>query len=175
MNIVIHAWQLTPDDINFFKPILFMASDSSSGFSFSFPIRVFHISQNITEGWKEEQTNNMDLVQFQAQEREFCVTLHSPCIRRLSPACILHETSTKGTNNADIFSRWLNRPLSSSSGPSSRLSNSVILWTAKSKPTALLCPPLSTAFLRLPLSTNLLSFLGLSSPHSLPVSQEILN
>ena len=117
-------------------------------------------------GRKEEQTNNMDLGLLQAQESEFCVTLHSPCIRRLSPACILRETSTKGTNNADIFSRWLTRPLCSSSGLSS-------LWTANSKLTALLCPPLSTVSLRLPLSTALLSFLGPSSPRPLPVSREI--
>ena len=38
---------------------------------------VFHISlrpQKIQpRGWKEEQMNNMDLGQFQVQEREFCI------------------------------------------------------------------------------------------------------
>ena len=53
--------------------------------------------------------------------KSMCDTLHSLCICRLSVACILCETSTKGTNNADIFSRWLTRPLCSSSGLSSRL------------------------------------------------------
>ena len=68
----------------------------------------------------------MDLGQVQAQEREFYDTLHSPCISSLSPACILRKTSIKGTNNADIFSRWLTRFLCRSSGLSSHLSDSVL-------------------------------------------------
>ena len=76
---------------------------------------VFHISlrpqKTQQRGWK-----------FQAQEREFCGTLYSPCICRLSPACILRETSTKATSHADI-SRWLTRPLCRSSGLYSRLSD----------------------------------------------------
>ena len=61
---------------------------------------VFHISlrpQKIQpKRWKDEQTNNMDLGQLQAQEREFCVTIlfSFSCICRLSWACILRETST---------------------------------------------------------------------------------
>ena len=117
-----------------------MTSDLSRGFSFSFPTRsISHFptaTQNTTE---EEQTNNTDLGQFQAQEREFCDTLHSPCICRLSPACILRETSTKGTNNADIFSRWLTRPLCRSSGLSSRLSD--FCWLSSLPCFHLLLPP----------------------------------
>ena len=117
---------------------------------------VFHISlrpQKIQpRGWKEEKTNNMDLGQFQAQEREFCVTLHSSCIRRLSPACILRETSSKGTNNADIFSRWLTRPLCSSSGLSSRLSD--FCWLP-SRPCFHLLLPSSADFCQIPLSVFL--------------------
>ena len=62
----------------------------------------------------------MDLGQFQVQVREFCDTLHSTCICRLLRTCIFRETSTKVTNNADIFSRWLTRPLCSSSDLSSQ-------------------------------------------------------
>ena len=70
--------------------------------------------RNTTERVREKKKNkrtNTDLCQ------------HSPCIRRLMLACILRETSTKCTNNADIFSRWLTQSLCSSSGFSSCLSD----------------------------------------------------
>ena len=118
----------------------------------------------------------MDLGQFQAQEREFCVTLHSSCIRRLSPACILHKTSTKGTNNTDIFSHWLTWPLCSSSSLSSRLSD--FCWLCHSLDSQLKtdCSPLPSVVdcsLWVPLSTPPLSSLGPSFPPPLPVSWEI--
>ena len=113
------------------------------------------------------------------------VTLHSSWTCRLTLACILRETSTKCSNNADIFSRWLARPLCSSSGFSSRLSDfccSDILWAVHSKPTALLSRPLSTASLRFPSPTALLwvpfpaaplASLGPAFPPPLTVSSEI--
>ena len=118
----------------------------------------------------------MDLGQLHAQEREFCVTLHSLCIRRLSPVCILCETSTEGTNNADIFSRWLTRPLCSSSGLSSRLSD--FCWLCHSLDSQLKTDrsPLSSVVdcpLWVPLSTDPLSYLRPPSACPLPVSQDI--
>ena len=53
------------------------------------------------EGGRKNKRTNTDLGQLQAQEREFCNTLHSPCICRLSRACILRETSTKATRNVN--------------------------------------------------------------------------
>ena len=63
-----------------------------------------------------------------------CVTLQSTCICRLSQACISNETSTKRTNNADFFSRWLARPLCSSSGFSSHLSDFCGHWHSLDSP-----------------------------------------
>ena len=45
------------------------------------------------------------------------------CICWLSWACIFRETSTKGTNNTDVFSRWLTQPLCRSSDLGSHLSD----------------------------------------------------
>ena len=55
---------------------------------------------------EKEQTNNMDLGQLQAQDREFCVTILCSflCICRLPLACIFRETSTKATRNANSSS-----------------------------------------------------------------------
>ena len=83
-----------------------MASDSSSGFYFFISNQGYHrflyghIKYNREAGRKNKRTNT-DLGQLQAQEREFCDTLHSPYICRLSRACILRETSTKATRNAN--------------------------------------------------------------------------
>ena len=63
----------------------------------------------------------------------------SPCICRLSQACILHEKSSKATSHADFC--WL--------CPSPSLDCYL-------KPTGLFCPALSTASLCLPLSTHCL-------------------
>ena len=76
-----------------------MASDSSSGFSFSFPTRgISHFTtttQNTTDRVGEKERTNTDLGQLQALEREFCDTLHSLCICRQSWACTLREISTQ--------------------------------------------------------------------------------
>ena len=114
-----------PRLINFFKPILFLASDSSSGFRRGTSY-FFTATKNTTERvGEEEQTNKHGLGSTPSarKEKSMCDALHSPCICRLTLACILRETSTKGTKNADIFLRWLTRPLCSSSGLSSRLSD----------------------------------------------------
>ena len=113
--------------------------------------------RNTTERVGKKQTNNMDLGQFQGKKGEVYVWhLHSPCICRLTLACILRETSKKCTNNADIFLRWLARPLCSSSGFSSRLSDSDILWTVHSKltssPLPSVRPPLCISLRQLTLS-----------------------
>ena len=76
----------------------------------------------------------MGLCQLEAQEREFSVTLHSPCICRLTLACILRENSARCTNNADNFLHWLAQPQCSSSGFSSRLSNFCWLWHSLGSP-----------------------------------------
>ena len=81
----------------------------------------------------------MDLSQLQAQEREFCDTLHSPCICRQSPTCIWRETSTKATSHADIFWFWLIRPLCRTSGLSSHLSD--FCWLLSQLSFHLLLPP----------------------------------
>ena len=102
---------------------------------------VFHISLRPQKlqpwGWKEEQTNNMDLGQFQVHEREICVTIlcSFSCICRLSWACIFRETSTKATGNADssltVYAHCL-------------LLLTVLLLDCHLTPTGLFCPPLST-------------------------------
>ena len=108
----------------------------------------------------------MDLGQFQAQEREFCVTiLYSfSCICRLSWACIFRETSTKVTRNANssltVFFHSLLLP-------------TVLPLDCYLTPTGHFCSTLSTASLWVPLLTDLLSFLGPSSPRPFPVSREI--
>ena len=68
------------------------------------------------EGGRKNKRTNRDLGQLQAQEREFCDTLHSPCICRLSPACILRETSTKAIRNATHL--WLSSLTASFCWPS---------------------------------------------------------
>ena len=136
--------------MNFFKPILFMASDSSSGFRRGIS-HFFTASKNTAERMGEKEQTNKHGLRSTPSAREgksMCDTLHSPSICRLTLACILCETSTKGTNNADIFSRWLigfceaHQVLAVAFLTSV---DSVILWAANSKPTALLCHPLSTA------------------------------
>ena len=99
------------------------------------------------------------LTQLQAQEREFCDTLHFLCIYRLSPTCIFRETSTKANRDANSW----------------RLSSLPYFHPLDCyiKPTALLCPLLSTAFHRLASSTDFLSSLGPFSPRPLPVWREI--
>ena len=98
----------------------------------------------------------------------FCAAFCAFC--RLSGECIFRETSTKGTNNADIFSRWLTRPLCSSSGLSNRLHGfcwlchslgSRQLSSALSKADSSPLPSVDNCSLRVPLSTapSLLSHL----------------
>ena len=117
-----------------------MASDSSSDFSFSFPTRYHtflygHIKYN-REGGRNNKQTNTDLGQLQA---------HSPCICRLLPACILLETSTKATRNANSSLTVI---------PHCLLLLTVLPLDCYLRPTVLLCSPLSNASLRVPLSTH---------------------
>ena len=123
-----------------------------------------HIKCNREGGRKKNGRTNTDLGQIQAQEREFCDTLHSLCICRLSPACILRETSTKVTRNAKS---------SLTVFPHCLFLLTVLTLDCYLTPSGLFCSPLSTASLRLPLSTDPLSSLGPSFPRPLPVSWEI--
>ena len=50
---------------------------------------------------EKNKRTNTNLGQLQAKKREFCDTLHSLCICRLSQACIWRETSTKASRNAN--------------------------------------------------------------------------
>ena len=82
-----------------------MASDSSSGL-FSFPTEgithFFTATQIKPERVEEkEQTNKHALGSAPSARKGVCDTLHSPCICSLSWACILRETSTKATRNAN--------------------------------------------------------------------------
>ena len=117
-----------------------MASDSSCGF-FSFPTRcITHFityTQNTTERVEEkEQTNKHGLGSVLNARKGVCDTLHSPCICRLSRTCILRETSTKATRNANssltVFSHCL-------------LQLAVLPMDCYHTSTVLFCPPLSTA------------------------------
>ena len=127
-----------PRLINFFKLILFLASDSSRGFRRGIS-HFFTATKLQPREWKEEQTNNMDLGQFKAKERELCVTISCSfsCICWLSWACIFRNISTKAIRNANssltVFPYCL------------------LLWTVLPldcyrTPTSLFCSPLSTAF-----------------------------
>ena len=81
---------------------------------------------------------NIDLGQLQAQEREFCDTLHSLCICWLLQACILRETSTKATRNANS---------SLTVFPHCLLLLTVLPLDCYLTLTGLFCSPLSTASL----------------------------
>ena len=149
--------------INFFKPILFMASDSSSGFRRGIS-HFFTATKGIQlREWKEEQTNNMNLGQFQAQEREFCVTIFCSfsCICKQMWACIFRKTSTKATKNANssltVFLHCL-------------LLLTVLSRDCYLSPTVLLCSPLSSALSGFLFSTDPLSSLGPLSPFLRPLS-----
>ena len=84
-----------PRLINFFKPILFMASDSSSGYHRGIS-HFFTATKNTTEGtiWT--------WVSSKRKKGSFVTILCSfSCICRLSWVCILRETSTKATRKAN--------------------------------------------------------------------------
>ena len=127
---VITPRQAGPRLINFFKQMLSMASDSSSGFD-----------RGITQGERKNKRTNTVLGQLQAQEREFYDTFHSPCICRLSPSCILRETSTKATRNANS---------SLTVFPHCHLQLTILPLDCYITPTVLLCSLLLTASLRPP-------------------------
>ena len=113
-----------PEYINFFEPILFMASDSSSGSA-----GVSHISlrpqKNTTE--REWEKKNKRTIWVYVSSKRKKGSFVTPCILCASVDYRGHvffaKLLQKGTNNADIFSCWLTRPLCSSSGFSSRLSH----------------------------------------------------
>ena len=111
---------------------------------------------------EKEQTNKHGLGSAPSARKGVCDTLHSPSICRLSRACILRETSTKATKIANS---------SLTVFPHCLLLLTVLPLDCYLKPTVLLCFPLLTASLCLPLSTDL-SFLGPSFPRPLPVSRE---
>ena len=115
-------------------------------------------------GWKKEQTNKHGLGSAPSARKGVCDILHSPCICRLSPACILRETSTKATRNANS---------SLTVFPHCLLLLAVLPLDCYLKPTVLLCSLLSTGSLCLPLSTDPLSSLEPSFPRPLPVSWEV--
>ena len=125
---VIHPTAANPVLINFFKAILFLASDSSSGSA-----RVFHISlQPQPREWEKKtkknkkQTNNMGLCQLQP----FTVFPVHRC--RVFCAKLLQ----KGTKNADIFLCWLTGLC-----VAHQVLAVTFLTSVDSKPTSLLCPP----------------------------------
>ena len=119
-----------PHYINFLKSILFLASDSSSG-----SVGVFHISLRPQKKYNREsrrkKKNKWTIwtwVSSKCKKGRFVW----PCIPRASVDYCGHvffaKPLQKGTNNVDIFSRWLARPLCSSSGFSSHLSDFCWLW-----------------------------------------------
>ena len=123
-----------------------MSSDSSCGFFFSFPTRgITHFityTQNTTERVEEkEQTNKHGLGSTPSARKGVCDTLHSLSICRLSRACILRETSTKATRNANS---------SLTVFPHCLLLLTILPLDYYLKLTVLLCCPLSTASLRPP-------------------------
>ena len=141
--------------LNFSWPVI-----RQVGFS-HFQLRVLHILLHIhkiqpREWKKKNKRTNTDFGQLQAQEREF-VTL---CILRAFVDyrgwCILRETSTKATRNTNS---------SLTVFPHCLLLLTVLLLDFYLKPTALLCPALST---------DHLSSQGPSFPRPLPVSLEVL-
>ena len=107
----------------------------------SFPTRgIAHFityTQNTTERVVEkEQTNKHGLGSAPSTRKGVCDTLHSPCICRLSQACILRETSLKATRNANS---------SLTVFPHCLLLLTVLPLDCYLTPTGLFCPPLSTA------------------------------
>ena len=113
---------------------------------------------------EKEQTNKHGLGSAPSARKGVCDTLHSPCICRLSRACIWCETSTKTTRNAHS---------SLTVFPHCILLLTILPLDCYLKPTVLLCSPMSTDSLCLPLSTDPLSSLGPSFPRPLPVSREV--
>ena len=152
-----------PRLINFFKPILFMACDSSSGFREGYHTFLYgHIKYNRQSGRKRTNEQTRTWVSSKCKKGSFLCSFS--CICRLSRACIFRETSTKATRNANS---------SLTAFPHGLLLLAVLPLDWYLTPTGLFCSPLSTAPVRFPSSTGLLSFLGPSSPRPLPVSREI--
>ena len=152
-----------PHYISFLKPILFMASDSFSGFwQGCYTFLYGHIKYNWEGERKRTNEQTQPWVRLKEQEREFCDTLHSPCICRLLRMCILRKTSTKATRNANS---------SLTVFPHCLLLLTVPPLDCYLTLTGLFCSPLSTASLYLPSSTA--SSLVPSSPPPLSVLWEI--
>ena len=111
--------------INFFKPKLFLASDLSSGFRRGIS-HFFTVTKEIQpKGWeKKNQRTIWTWVNSKHKKGKVYVWhLHSLCICGLTLACILRETSTKRNQQCWHLLALVNRPLCSSSGLSSRLSD----------------------------------------------------
>ena len=140
-----------------------MTSDSSGGFRQGYHTFLYGNIKYNREGGRKNKRTNTDLGQLQEQEREFCDTLHSPCIYRLSPACILRETSAKATRNANSSLSSLTASFCWLSLPWTAISRRLVSFALRSR-VPLTVPLLSTA----PLSS-----LGPSFPLSLPVSREV--
>ena len=153
-----------PQLINFFKPILFMASDSSSGFRQGYHTFLYgHLKYNWEGGIKRTNEQTWTWISSKCKKGESI--WHFPysllCIWRLSRACILRETSTKATWNANssltVFLHCL-------------LLQTVLPLDCYPGPTGLFCSPLSTASPRLPLSTD-----SLCIPWDLPSFLDFLS
>ena len=153
---VIHPCR-PPQLINFFKPILFMASDSSSGFRRSishFFTATKNITERVGEKTKQNKRTNTDLGQLQGLEKEFCVTI----LFSFLWACIFRETYTKATRNTNS---------SLSVFPHSLLLLTVLPLDCYLTPTGLFCPPLSSTFSGFSCQlTSLFSLTSLSSSTS---------
>ena len=95
-----------PEYINFLKPILFMARDSSSGFRQGYHTFLYgHKKYN--RGSERKRTNERTIWTSVSSKRKkgSFVTLHSLCICRLTLACILRETFTSYLECQLMFDR----------------------------------------------------------------------
>ena len=150
-----HPRRPTPNYLKVVKPnfswpvslVFFLISDQG--------YYTFHYRYS-KHNWEEkEQTNKHGLGSAPSARKGVCDTLHSPCICRLSRACILRETSKKATWNANssltVFYHCL-------------LLLTIFPLDCYLTLTGLFCPPLSTGSL---------SSLRPSFSPPLSVSQEI--
>ena len=132
-----------------------MPCDSSSCFQQGYHTFLYgHIKYNREGEIKRKNEQTRTWVSSKRKKGSF-VTLHSLCICRLSPACILRETSTEASRNANS---------SLTVFPHCLLLLSVLSLNCNITPTGLFCCPLSTGSL---------CPLGPSSPRPLPVLREI--
>ena len=113
---------------------------------------------------EKEQTNKHRLGSAPSARKGVCDILHSLCICRLLRACILRETSTTATRNANSSLTFF---------PHCLLLLTVLPLNCYLTPTGLFCSPLSTVSLCLRLSTDPRSSFGPYFLCPLPVLQEV--